>query len=197
MPNISITDFTDFILRTGQPRITKVSEIISRGEYHPAQDFWKLLREQICDFHDGKAPDISFGNTGAAAKKQSRYEEAISGYKKFLKSTKPSWFKPHKAQWEFEDLVIRINPEVGFQTGGEDVLVKLYFKQEPITKARVQVALGIMNAAQKNKKYKVGILDVVRSKLYVSSAQTPQMDALLKGEAATFLAIWNSIANEK
>jgi hypothetical protein len=193
VPNISITDFTDFILRTGQPRITKVSEIIKRGEYHPSRDFWKLLRDQICDFHAGTATGISFGLTGAAEKKQERYEEVIKGYKKFLTTTKPIWFKSHRAQWEFEDLIIRINPEVGFEIGGESLLVKLYFKQEPLTKSRVQVVLGIMSAAQKNKKYKVGILDTVRSKLYQQTTHTPQMDALLKGEAATFLAIWKSL----
>ena len=197
MPNISITDFTDFIMRTGQPRITKVSEIINRGDYHPAHDFWKPLRDQICEFHAGVSSGISFGLTGAHATKQTRYEEAIQGYKKFLKTTKPVWFKPHKAEWESGDLIIRINPEVGFEIGNESLLVKLYFKQEVLTKSRVQVALGIMSAAQKNKKYGVAILDVVRSRLHRQTAKTPQMEALLNGEAATFLAIWNSLIGTK
>jgi hypothetical protein len=89
---------------------------------------------------------------------------------------------------------VRVNPEVGFVLSGSAYLVKLYFKQEPLTKGKVQVALSLMSAGQKNKKYKVALLDVVRSKLHVlQEPQKPQMDALLKGEAATFLAIWNSL----
>ncbi len=194
MPDISITDFTDFVLRTGPPKITKVAEIFNRGLYNPAHDFWKPLRDNISEFHEGESHDISFGSTGAHQRKQTRYEEAIKGYRKFLKQNAPEWFKPHRAQWEYEDLTIRINPEVGFILGSESLLVKLYFKQEPLTKSRVQVALSLMKTGQKSKKYRVAILDVVRSKLYKDSPTNLQMQALLEGEAATFLAIWNSLA---
>ena len=51
-----------------------------------------------------------------------------------------------------------------------------------------------MSAGQMSKKYRVAMLDVVRSKLHIESAQNPQMEALIKGEAATFLAIWNSLS---
>ncbi|MGA2964262.1 MAG: hypothetical protein ABSD96_21590 [Candidatus Korobacteraceae bacterium] len=63
-----------------------------------------------------------------------------------------------------------------------------------MTKHRVQVALSLMSAGQMSKKYRVAMLDVVRSKLHIEAAQNPQMEALLKGEAATFLAIWNSLS---
>jgi len=193
VPNISITDFTDFVLKIGPPKITKVAEVFNRGEYHPAKDFWKPLRDTICEFHEGKASSISFGATGANAKKNARYDEAITGYLKFLKKEQPVWFKPIKAEWTFEDLIVRINPEVGFKFGEDSFFVKLYFKQEPLAKNRVQVALGMMSAAINSKKHKVAILDVPRAKLHHSGPPSPQMNALLKGEAATFLAIWNSM----
>ena len=197
MPDISIADFVDFVLRTGFPKITKVTEIFNRGPYVPSHDFWKPLRDHICEFHEGTANDLSFGSTGAHERKQNRYEEAIKGYKKFLKSTSFEWFKPHHAQWVFEDLVVRINPEVGLVVGGELILVKLYFKQEPLSKSRVQVALSLMSAGQKDKKFQVGILDVVRSKLYKQTLQSVQMEALLRGEASTFLGIWHSLSSRK
>ena len=194
MPDISITDFTDFVMRTGAPKITKVVEIFKRGGYVPSHDFWKPLRDHICEFHEGLSSQLAFGLTGAHEKKRERYEEALEGYKKFLKAEGSEWFKPHRAEWSFEDLVVRINPETGFVLDGNPVLVKLYFKQEPLTKYRVQVVLSLMSAGQKNKKYRVAILDVPRSKLYIEAAQNPQMQALLKGEAATFLGIWNSLS---
>ncbi|MGA2205988.1 MAG: hypothetical protein ABSG10_04575 [Terracidiphilus sp.] len=196
MPDITITDFTDFVLRTGPPKIAKVVEIFNRGEYVPAHDFWKLLRDHICEFHEGASSQLAFGLTGAHEKKKFRYDEAIKGYKKFLKSDEPEWFKPHHAEWRFEDLAVRINPEVGFLLGGESVLVKLYFKQERLTKYRVQVVLALMIAGQKSKKHCVGVLDVVRSKLFIGTTQNAQMEALLRGEAATFLGIWNSLTQQ-
>jgi hypothetical protein len=193
VPDISITDFVDFVSRTGPPKITKVAEIFNRGEYVPARDFWKPLRESICNFHEGTSGHLSFGSTGAHERKQIRYEEAIKGYKKFLKTPGLQWFKPHRAEWAFEDLVVRINPEVGFVLNGESLLVKLYFKQDPLTKYRVQVALSLMSAGQKDKKFRVAIIDVVRSRLYLETAPNAQMIALLRGEAATFLSIWHSL----
>jgi len=194
MPDISIIDFTDFVMRTGAPKITKVVEIFKRGEYVPSHDFWKPLRDHICEFHEGASSKLAFGLTGAHEKKRARYEEALKGYEKFLKAEGSEWFKPHRAEWRFEDLVVRINPEVGFVLGGQSVLVKLYFKREALTKYRVQVVLSLMSAGQKSKKYRVAMLDVVRSKLYIEATQNPQMEALLKGEAATFLGIWNSLS---
>lgn len=194
MPDISITDFTDFVLRTGLPKITKVAEIFNRGDYAPSHDFWKLLREHICEFHEGVHRGLSFGLTGANEKKKARYQEAIRGYEKFLRANSPGWFKPHHAEWKFEDLVVRINPEVGFILNGKSFLVKLYFKQEPLTKHRVQVILSLMSSGLGSKKHIAAVLDVVRSKLYAESANSPQIEALLKGEAATFSAIWNSLS---
>jgi hypothetical protein len=194
MPDISITDFTDFILKVGPPKITKVAELHRRMEYIPAHDFWKPLRDQICDFHEGKNSDLSFASTGAHSRKQTRYEEAIKGYKKFLKEREYEWFKPHRSQWLYEDLAVRINPEVGMKIGSKSFLIKLYFKQETLTNSRVQLALSLMHEGQKTKGYTVAILDVVRSRLHSESSRNPQMKALLNGEAATFLAIWNSLS---
>ncbi len=196
MPEISITDFTDFILRTGPPKISKVTEVFKRGEYDPAHDFWKLLRESICEFHEGKLSQLTFNATGASEKKRVRYEEGIKGYKKFLSAMKGNqWFDPAHSKWQYEDLVVRINPEDGFVIESKPVLVKLYFKQVPLTQAIIQVALCLMREAQANKQYRVAYLDVARSKLHLEKTANPQMSALLQGEAATFLAIWNSLAS--
>ncbi|MGA8087082.1 MAG: hypothetical protein WCA10_07235 [Terracidiphilus sp.] len=195
MPEISITDFADFVLRTGPPKITKVAELFKRPKYEPAHDFWKPLRDGICEFHEGKLSQLTFASTGASEKKLHRYEEAIKGYKKFLKETNYVFFKPHHAQWSFEDLVVRINPEVGFYVDGKPVLVKLYFKQEPLSKSRIQVALSLMSEGQKNRQYQAAYLDVPRARLHREQSGSPQMSALLRGEAATFLAIWNSLSH--
>ncbi len=51
MPEISLTDFVDFVIKAGPPKLTKVREIKTRVEYSPKLDFWKILRDGIRDFH--------------------------------------------------------------------------------------------------------------------------------------------------
>ena len=47
MPEISLTDFVDFVIKAGSPKLTKVRELVNRGGYSPAFDFWKTLREHF------------------------------------------------------------------------------------------------------------------------------------------------------
>ena len=62
MPEISLTDFVEFVNKIGPPRLTKVKEIKTRPAYSPAVDFWKPLREAIRDFHKtGKPLDPVLG----------------------------------------------------------------------------------------------------------------------------------------
>jgi hypothetical protein len=193
MPEISVTDFTDFLLKVGVSRIAKVSEIHDRGKYDPAKDYWKLLRECIQDHHL-KGIELSFSSTGASDKKQALYTARIKGYKKFLKPGNIEFFKAHTAFWSYEDLKIRVNPEIGLVIGAKKHLVKLYFKSESLSRARVQSVLGLMSAAYEHKGMVVSVLDVHRSKLHTLPAMPKHMNALLKAEAMGFLTIWNSLS---
>lgn len=193
MPDISITDFTDFVLKVGGTKITKVTELKKRGEYDPRTDYWKLLRDSIRDFHEGKLEALSFGATGAHSRKETSYRDAIKGYKKFLNANPGAWFRPHPSEWHYEDLRVRVNPEVGLETAEKRLLLKLYFRKDKLTSSRVQVLLALMSEANKNPSLRVGIVDVLRSRVYLADAKMPAMQALLIGEATTFLSIWNSL----
>jgi hypothetical protein len=192
MPEISVTDFADFVLKVGVSRIQKVAEIHQRGAYDPAKDYWKLLRDCIQDHH-AKGTELSLINTRAHEKKHALYSAAIKGYKKFLKTNSSGYFKAHTALWTFEDLTIRVNPEVGFSIGGKQHLVKLYFKADTLSRARIQSVIGLMSAAYKSKNFIPAILDVRRSKLHTVQTLPKHLDALLKAEAIAFLTIWNSL----
>lgn len=39
MPEISLTDWVDFVITAGPPQFTKVKELAVRGEYDPRFDF--------------------------------------------------------------------------------------------------------------------------------------------------------------
>lgn len=51
MPEISLSDFVDFVMKAGIPRATKVRQITERKPYEPAIDFWKSLRDGLRDYH--------------------------------------------------------------------------------------------------------------------------------------------------
>jgi hypothetical protein len=192
MPSISLTDFTDYVLRVGTQKVTKVIEIYKRPEYDPATDYWRRLRSLISEFHEGNADQLSFAATGAGEKKKTAYEDALKGYRSFLKKNPGSYFKPHKAAWNHHDLEIRINPELGWISAKGKTLIKLYFKKEKLTSSRVQVILALMKKSIGASKYEVAILDVRNGKLYSGPSKNSGLDALLEGEATTFLAVWKS-----
>jgi hypothetical protein len=54
MPEISLTDWVDFVITAGPPQFTKVKELAARGEYDPRFDFWKPLREGLQSHHQGR-----------------------------------------------------------------------------------------------------------------------------------------------
>lgn len=193
MPSISLTEFIDFVLKVGTAKVTKVKAIKKQPPYSPATDHWRQLRNHVVDFHEGTAPGLSFAATGANEKKERLYKLAIVGYKKFLGKKSHDWFKPHKAKWSHLDLVVSINPELGLVIEGKKHLIKLYLKEEKLTKARINIVIGMMRQSFPAKAYEVAVLDVIRGQMYKGSENDISLKALLEGEAATFVAIWNGL----
>lgn len=199
MPEISLTDFVDFVISTGTPRITKVQQIKSRPDYSPAFDFWKPLREGIREYHKSGSRDkhalnnVMLGLTDV--KKTRRYLTAITAYKKFLGRKRITWFDPPSDLWSFGGLNVRVNPELGLCVNGHNYVIKLYFKNEAPTKNRLQAVIQIMHSAlitHVTNGADMAVLDVASGKLTTGSFQ-PNINLLLQGEAAAFVQMWNSI----
>src|SRR5438046_71606 len=108
MPTISLTDFVDFAIKSGTPKLTKVREVKNRHGYEPALDYWKHLREGIQDFHrkagTSKAALDDILRSLQNPKKLGRYSAAIKGYKKFIGRKNIQWFEPLSSDWSYEDL---------------------------------------------------------------------------------------------
>jgi hypothetical protein len=199
MPDISLTDFVDFVIKAGTPKLTKVTEIKHRPEYSPAFDFWKPLRDGIRDFHKGGGANksdldqIMLGINDV--KKQRRYPEAIRAYKRFLGRKQITWFDPPGDVWSHAGLNVRVNPELGLEIDGQRHIIKLYFKEEAPTKSRLQVILELMRLSLEGSPESTDIfsvLDVSNTKL-TSETANGMVEPLLKGEAASFMQIWTSV----
>lgn len=201
MPEITLTDFVDFVIKYGTPKLTKVREIKKRGEYEPAFDYWKQLRDGIRSFHrKGLTTKNELEQeVGIVAdpKKMRRYLAAMAGYKKFLGRKTFSWFNPPSEDWSHNGLVVRMNPELGIKVKGIPHVIKLYFKDESPTKQRLDVVIAMLESVLGSKAPKgtiMAVLDVSKGKLTVPTKTQPDIMALVQGEAASFVQIWNSIS---
>ncbi|HEX4650911.1 MAG TPA: hypothetical protein VH250_05345, partial [Granulicella sp.] len=67
MPNISLTEFIDFVLKVGTAKVAKVQAVKNQAPYSPATDHWRQLRKHFGEFHEGLAGALSFQGTGASA----------------------------------------------------------------------------------------------------------------------------------
>jgi hypothetical protein len=201
MPEISLTDFVDFVASLGPPKLTKVRHLKSRGDYDPAADFWKRLREAIQTMHREGHPKSHLDKVlvGLTDKnKITAYPAAIKAYKKFLGTKTVTWFDPPHALWTEGELAVRINPELGLEINGKRYIVKLHFKRKPaLSKPRMDVILHIMTQelghAAKNLNSAVGVLDLPNAKLITPTVAVPNLGLVLKAEAAAFMTMWDGL----
>jgi hypothetical protein len=188
--------------RQGSSKLTKVRQIKSRDEYSPATDFYKALREGIVSNHqnDGQKKDLNdILDAITDNKKIKNYGVAVDGYKKFWGRKSITWFKPPSKHWKTGDLDVNINPEVGLQFDGVDYAIKLYLKNDKLSKDKVDQILTLMKSQLKasTDDVKMALLDVKNSKLFIKNDSDISLLPLLDGEAKSFEAIWKGISLNK
>ncbi|OCS84996.1 hypothetical protein B1A98_16770 [Bacillus badius] len=181
-------------------KINKVTEIKNQGDYHPAKDHWKQLREQIrycCE--NGLSFDL-LDNLPLSVheRKVNSYKEAIRSFKKFVRNKEISWFDPPKSHWNYSDqIVVRSTPELGLIIDGVPHLVKLFFKgnTEKITERNIKPILNLMVTSTREHECPentvVCVLNIKNSKLHVERNASPAVLKALKYEALTFRNIWD------
>jgi hypothetical protein len=197
MPRVSLTDFVDVVSRVGMQKITKISEIKHREPYTPQTDYWKQLREHIIENHSGggnKANLLSANQITQNQDKQLNYSAAIKGYRKFWGRKVLLWFQPPTLVWNCNGLDVSLNPELGLNINGNYHVIKLYFKADPLSKAKVDLILFLMHQALplniQGAPITYGILDVRRAKHLLPNGFSPKMIAALQGEAQYISTVW-------
>ena len=146
---ISITTFVNFVLANGPRRLTEVkrAKALYEAEYSPAKDFYKSLREIIIA---AAQQDLSARNTcdlihsilgGVDARKLGHYQECIAGYKRWLGRKRIVWnkaFVSEGSKWAWDQLIVRVNPELGVSVNGKPHILKLHFK----SKGSLEIPIG-------------------------------------------------------
>lgn len=196
---VSLTDFIDFVNKSGNSKMTKVKQVKYRNTYHPASDFYKALREEIIEIHKNKGDKKSLDNLLQKLtdlKKKVNYPISIDGYKKFWGKKKIDWFDPPFYHWLTGDLDIKINPELGLAFDNKFYVIKLFLKADKISKDKLSQILSLMESQLREKtgdEIIFAVLDVKNSKLYENTKGDFTYLPLLEGEAKSFESIWKAI----
>ncbi|WP_436950223.1 hypothetical protein [Staphylococcus xylosus] len=51
MIKISFTQFMNYAIKNGMPKITAVKNIKNAPDYHPGNDYWKEFRDKVRNIH--------------------------------------------------------------------------------------------------------------------------------------------------
>ncbi len=198
MPEISLTDFVDFASASGSSKLTKVRQIKHRPDYAPAFDFYKKVREGIVECHRAGDPRTRLAShlgPVTDSKKKRHYADVLAGYRRWWGRKAVVWFDPSRATYSERGIDIRINPELGLRVDGAPHLIKLYFKSDKLTKARVEVITHLMDKALSGTPpgARMGVLDVRNARLVTPTVPIAGLDAMLAGELAYMAATWASV----
>lgn len=200
MIGITLTQFVDFVLKSGTLKLTAVRNVKKQHaeRYHPMLDFYKPIRDEIVEMHTEGRPVESLNHLTRGlsdSKKQTAYPALITGYRKFAGRKSFIWFTPPKKSWIVDDLSVMLNPELGLKFDGIAHLVKLYFKEGEPNKRQVEAMLHLLQTELQPStgSRKVGILDVRRGKLLLPSTFDPAYLTLMEGEARSFASIYRAL----
>ncbi|WP_052599628.1 hypothetical protein [Aureispira sp. CCB-QB1] len=205
MIRISLTDFMNFVTNLGSKRQKKVTELIQRGSYESYKDFYKKLREAIIGMHRNSKTPKTLNNILPSltdAKKIGVYPNLIAAYIRFIGRKKMDWIDPPRATWEYKQLRVKINPELGLRFRAKksapvkDYIIKLHLKKEKLEKDKAALFLFLMENElrhQSSNEVEYCVLDVSRKKLFLSSNFKKDCMPVLKGDAESLISIWNDL----
>lgn len=195
---LSLRDFLDVASKTGKPRVTKVRNIKHGGNYSPAIDFYKPLRERIITTHKlGKSKGALKGLlVGVGDKRKlANYPLAINGYDSWWGTHSLKWFDPPKGKYSKHGFDISVNPELGLEIDGSPHVIKLYLNTNPLPTQRADLIGALMThvVGTLAPSALLGALDVRRSALANASASTVTLMSTVDSVLADIAAIWPTV----
>lgn len=195
---ISLTDFIDTVKKSGTRKITSIKKVVDRGEYHPSKDFYRLIRNYIIGYTKGQQSEEEENEffQKLNQKKVSHYRSILKGYKSFMNRQTFEWLNTPRFNWTHKDLLISINPELGLRINRTDILVKLYFNDEKLSKEDANLILTLMKDSV-GSDFDVAILDIRRRKLHRLEGISGTLKALLKGEAELYIRVWEELLHSE
>jgi hypothetical protein len=200
---INATTFAKFCAATGPARITAVREAKPKYDkgYKQGPDYWKPFRDGFQDVMRRSATPTELkavlNSEHVRPEWEANYAEAIDGAIKWMGRKSIVMQSCKTAEWVSGDLVVKIKPEFAALINDKPHVVKLWLAVgDPLTKARADVMLHLLDKTHGRgvkSGATVGVLDVIRSKLFTPTRVVSGIEGLLRGEAASFVEIWRSL----
>ncbi|MCA9714835.1 MAG: hypothetical protein H6713_10000 [Myxococcales bacterium] len=198
---ISLTDFVDFVTRSGLPKLTLVRQLKHRGEYNTLRDFYRPLREAMIRAHAdalGKRhvpASIAGAWDWGVDRRRRHFEELARAYLGWWGRKRLTWFEPGWDVLELGALSMSINPELGLRIDGRPTMVKLYFKERPLSHKYADIVTKLMEMSlgeQAPAGAQMAVLDIRRRNLHCR-APKPHLEALVRGEMAALTTMWSRV----
>lgn len=199
MPDVTLSDAVDVICRAGSPKMTKVAQIKNRPPYHPSLDFYRPLRAALVALHsegrDRRALDGILQRI-TDMKKIGNYNQLIEGYRKWWGRKNIEWFDPPRGIYEHAGVVVNVNPELGLLVNGQRYIIKLYLKDEPLLKTRIDPATVLMEIALRPVAQPgdiVAVLDVRNARLHTLGVNVERSKPMVDAELAYIASLWPNV----
>jgi hypothetical protein len=193
-----LTQLVDVVSKSGTPKATCVRQIKEQlaSPYDPRNDFYKILREAIVEAHAanrGKPYITSVANRAADPRRSAQYGPIAMAYNSWWGRKTITWFVPPRATWTpaGSTFGVVVNPELGVAINGVRHAIKLYFKADPLSKARIDVITHLMHQelAPLEPTAQFSVLDIRNRKLYTIVPPAGLGPALV-AELAYVAALW-------
>lgn len=199
---ISFTQFMNFAVKNGSPRMTQVRKIKNSDDYHPGKDYWKEFRDKVKKIHSGNRSisELDTLLTSINPKKVSNYRQAINKYKSFIKGKNIGWFDPPKSKYSYGNVDINVSHELGLYINGKPYLVKMLLSKEAETyakKANLQTTLALSYAATEFEDLPENtnsmVLIVGKNKTYQTTFPGKDSLAMLNAEISSFEILYKNL----
>lgn len=190
---VPLSIFTAFVSApTGAARLAKVAE--AQQKYDPRHDYYKPLREaavRTLVTHD--ASHVHQAAERAHQSRQDHYFACATGLEKWITKTAYQVIeRPKSVRWKSGELVINVTPELLLRVGSSSTLVKLYLRQDPLTRDGRNAFSFLVSTTHRYVAEAEPQLLLLRTAQLQRGHPPRGAEKIVKAEAAMFLSMWRS-----
>ncbi len=195
--NLSLTELVDIVAKVGVSKANQVSQITVRHlqDYSVAKDFYKQSRTKIIAAHKNAQPKATLDGLAEAIKdpkKIPRYRALTKSYQRWWGKNDIGWFQPPTAIYKSSGVSVAINPELGLEFPNERLIVKLYFKAQPLRRQSADLITALMTNSL-GASCNVAVLDVERRKIFLQPKELKSHIAMINAELAYVAQLTSSL----
>ena len=202
MPEISLTEFFEYLSAAGMKKAAVVRKIKNKNVYDPKEDYYKGFRDSVQSFHKGDRGDDlrahfkSFLTNEVHSKKKVLYGKMCDGYRKLLDNAAGlKWSPSKKYKWTHGELTVKLSPIWSYNLEADLLVTKPHLNKTSLARAQDKVALVLVlmrESVPMRSDARVAVMDVGASRAYSDEPTDPIVSRLLKAEAVTFMALYDA-----